>query len=82
MTRSRANVEGARAPRQGTCTRSCEGSARARVKRHEQATQRVRQRNTDQLQSGVTCDQLGASDILVTPGADIDADGDGVGCES
>ena len=56
--------------------------ARARVERHEQALQRERQRNTDQLQSGVTCDQLGASDILVTPGADIDADGDGVGCES
>jgi hypothetical protein len=56
--------------------------ARARVERREQALQRERQRNTDQLQAGVTCDELGDSDIPVNPGAEIDADGDGVGCES
>jgi hypothetical protein len=56
--------------------------ARARVERREQAHQRERQRNTEQLQSGVTCDELGESDIAVNPGSEIDADGDGVGCES
>ena len=56
--------------------------ARARVERREQAVQRERRRNTEQLQSGVTCDELGDSDILVIPGAEIDADNDGVGCES
>jgi hypothetical protein len=55
---------------------------RARVKRRERALQRERQRNTAKLQSGVTCAELGESDIKVNPGADIDADGDGIGCES
>jgi hypothetical protein len=56
--------------------------ARDRAERRELAIKRVRRRNTEQLQSGVTCAQLGESDILVVPGAEIDADGDGVGCES
>jgi hypothetical protein len=56
--------------------------ARARVKRRERALERERQRNTALLQAGVTCAELGQSDIAVTPGVDIDADGDGVGCES
>jgi hypothetical protein len=34
------------------------------------------------LQSGVTCADLGQTDILVVPGASIDGDGDGIGCES
>jgi hypothetical protein len=56
--------------------------ARARVKRRERALDRERQRNTALLKSGVTCAELGQSDLKVTPGAEIDADGDGVGCES
>jgi hypothetical protein len=56
--------------------------ARARVKRRERAVEQERQRNTALLQEGVTCAELGESDIVVTPGAEIDADGDGVGCES
>jgi hypothetical protein len=56
--------------------------ARDRAERRELAIKRVRRRNTKQLQSGVTCAELGESDILVVPGAEIDADGDGVGCES
>jgi hypothetical protein len=56
--------------------------ARAREKRRERALERERQRNTAQLLSGVTCAELGETDILVTPGAEIDGDRDGVGCES
>jgi hypothetical protein len=56
--------------------------ARTRAKRRERAVARERQRNTAMLESGVTCSQLGETDILVTPGAEIDGDRDGVGCES
>jgi hypothetical protein len=56
--------------------------ARARVKRRERALAQERRRNTALLQSGRTCAELGVSDILVTPGAEIDGDRDGVGCES
>jgi hypothetical protein len=56
--------------------------ARARAKRRERAIAQERRRNTAQLLSGVTCAQLGQSDVLVTPGVEIDGDGDGVGCES
>ena len=55
---------------------------RARAERREHALQQERQRNTAQLQLGVTCDEIGDTDIPVEPGADIDGDGDGVGCES
>ena len=55
---------------------------RARVERRETALRRERRRNTRRLQSGVTCAELGETDVRVSPGADIDADGDGVGCES
>ena len=56
--------------------------ARAREKRRERALDQERRHNTAQLQSGVTCAELGQSDVEVTPGAEIDGDGDGVGCES
>ena len=53
-----------------------------RAQREAQALQRERERNTQQLQEGATCDEIGVTDIPVVPGADIDADGDGIGCES
>ena len=56
--------------------------AQARAQRQAEALQRERERNTQQLQEGVTCDEIGVTDIPVVPGADIDADGDGIGCES
>jgi hypothetical protein len=57
--------------------------ARAREKRRDRALeQEERRRNTAQLQSGVTCAEIGRTDILVIPGAEIDGDEDGVGCES
>jgi hypothetical protein len=56
--------------------------ARARAERREQALQQERRRNTAQLQSGVTCAEIGDTDIPVEPGVDIDGDGDGIGCES
>ena len=56
--------------------------AQARAQRQAQALQRERERNTQQLQEGATCDEIGVTDIPVVPGADIDADGDGIGCES
>jgi hypothetical protein len=59
-----------------------ERRAEARARARRQAIRRQRQRNTALLESGVTCDELGETDILVTPGAEIDADNDGVGCES
>jgi hypothetical protein len=62
--------------------RRARARARAERKRREQALRRERQHNTQLLQSGVTCAELGKSDILVTAGAEIDADNDGVGCES
>jgi hypothetical protein len=66
------------APKAGSSSPS---QKRARAKRR-QALQRERRRNTAQLQSGVTCADLGQTDILVVPGASIDGDGDGIGCES
>jgi type IV secretory pathway VirB10-like protein len=74
-TRERAAKERVRA------RASAKSQKRARAKRR-QALQRERRRNTAQLQSGVTCADLGQTDILVVPGASIDGDGDGIGCES
>ena len=74
-TRERAAKERVRA------RASAKSQKRARAKRR-QALQRERRRNTAQLQSGVTCADLGETDILVVPGASIDGDGDGIGCET
>ena len=74
-TRERAAKERVRA-RAGA-----KSQKRARAKRR-QALQRERRRNTAQLQSGITCADLGETDILVVPGASLDRDGDGIGCES
>lgn len=53
----------------------------ARARRAAERLRRERERNTSQLQAGVTCDELGETNIPVIPGAEIDADNDGVGCE-
>ena len=62
--------------------RRARARARAARQRREKAIRLERRRNTELLQSGVTCADLGQTDILVIPGAEIDADKDGVGCES
>jgi hypothetical protein len=51
----------------------------ARERRAAQALQRERERNTSQLEAGVTCDELGETNIPVIPGTEIDADSDAEG---
>jgi hypothetical protein len=74
----------ARAEREARARRRAIRRERAerRAQREAQALQHERERNTQQLQEGATCDEIGVTDIPVVPGADIDADGDGIGCES
>ena len=58
--------------------RARRAQVRARAVRREKLE---RQSNTKRLLS-MTCADIGETDIKVIPGAEIDADGDGVGCES